>query len=1111
MTGSRYIKHSLIGLLSVFLIAIFLVQFALGGALFWLKTENGQRWVQAQIQEQLEPHGYMLRFSRFSYSFPQGLRVHDLEFSDTDGLLGMMDYIVLRPRIFPLAAKQAKLGVEIGTLTLYRLPSFDQKDDKGDDALLDKEEQLEPEPDAVTPFALQPFEIPDLHFYHFALNDLQIGKMILHAGLAGEEELKFAPRLRIETTIKEQRFVDLSGALTIKPIKAVSAISVPPQPEKMTAQDNEKPASAQNRLPEKIELRARIDSSTGAMNIERFSIQSPDIIFETSAALSNENFTLNGEATLPEYKQKGLEKIKIDAQIENPFTADNGHVKIQTAYQDVPIILAADIQKTDEIISVEITESSAPDLSLSGQVEYDTALNNMAGAVELRADNLARYNELSSQPLSGSGVIKLALKPHVAQPDIQSATLEILLQNFGYDDVANVQQIAFTADMPYIQNIYPERAELRLEQARLEGDIAIEHGVFTLQQNTDNTAHSLLLDIRSILQGQAVQLGGAMDILNLIAVADDIKMDEINADAADINASDNAAAKTPQIRNIDLTLGIADETISIRGAAGLDALDIAIRTREFLLASLPGDIDLPPQFSALALDLDVAINGSAKAPKIESALSMTKPLEVMNGLPLNLSLTASYEDGMAQANLRGTGEGIEDLSGEFSIPVRLAFYPFDFVLSENAPLRGALNLRGKIDDLAQLALPPDQELRGNVSALAEVSGTLAAPLFSGQIDVENGYYTHAVMGGAFHDLSLQARLDEQNVQLVSLSAHDGADGRLSGSGVLGLTDLTRTNINLQLGDFHLFQSRMVDGTLSSALNLSGQRGNASENSVLKLAGTIDLGAFDIRIPERFHASIPQLNIVESAADERATPLADMIALEIAIRAENRIFVRGWGLDAEFGGALDMSGTLGEPAIHGTLSSIRGRYEEFGKRFDIDRANLRFQGSVPPSPYLDIVASTDAGTARASITLSGAFEEPSLRLSSVPAMPQDEILSRILFGRDLNRITPFQAIQLKQTVDRFTGRGGGNNFDPLSMVRSVTGLDDIRVDTDEEGVASVGVGKYLTEKVYLEVERSGAEGSGAAKLQIELTPRITVESEVGQDAQGGAGVFWRWDY
>jgi len=231
---------------------------------------------------------------------------------------------------------------------------------------------------------------------------------------------------------------------------------------------------------------------------------------------------------------------------------------------------------------------------------------------------------------------------------------------------------------------------------------------------------------------------------------------------------------------------------------------------------------------------------------------------------------------------------------------------------------------------------------------------------------------------------------------------------------------------------------------------------------------------------------------------------------VKVHAPGRIFVRGWGLDAEFGGDLEVSGTLAGPLVNGSFESIRGRYEEFGKRFALDHAKLRFQGKVPPSPYLDIKATTTAGDVQASVLLSGPVAKPGIAFASVPALPEDEVMSRILFGKTMSGITPFQAIQLTQTLQRFSGNGGGG-FDPLGTLRNATGLDDIRVDSEEGGDTSVGVGKYLTEKVYLEVEKGAVATSGDATIEIELTPSIKVDSKIGQDAQSGAGIFWSHDY
>jgi translocation and assembly module TamB len=351
---------------------------------------------------------------------------------------------------------------------------------------------------------------------------------------------------------------------------------------------------------------------------------------------------------------------------------------------------------------------------------------------------------------------------------------------------------------------------------------------------------------------------------------------------------------------------------------------------------------------------------------------------------------------------------------------------------------------------------------------------------------------------------LNADLSPSGIDIKTLTARDGEKGTLDGKGHVDFADNAKTNATLTLNNFHLLKSDKAEGFASAALNVTGK------NSGYQIGGTVDLGEFNITVPEQFQTNIPQLNIIEPDAEQKDSELLQSIDLVLAVHAPGRVFVRGWGLDAEFGGDLEVSGTLAAPQVNGAFESIRGRYEEFGKRFALDQAKLRFQGAVPPSPYLDIKATTTAGDVQASVLLTGPVAKPGIAFASVPALPEDEVMSRILFGKTMSGITPFQAIQLTQTLQRFSGNGGGG-FDPLGTLRSATGLDDIRVDSEEGGETSVGVGKYLTEKVYLEVEKGAGATSGAATIQIELTPSIKVDSKIGQDAQGGAGIFWSRDY
>ena len=278
-----------------------------------------------------------------------------------------------------------------------------------------------------------------------------------------------------------------------------------------------------------------------------------------------------------------------------------------------------------------------------------------------------------------------------------------------------------------------------------------------------------------------------------------------------------------------------------------------------------------------------------------------------------------------------------------------------------------------------------------------------------------------------------------------------------------------------------------------------------------MSGKITTDKVNVTIPDRFNNAIPKLNIVKKNTKKLTAPdFMKIVKLNLKLVAEKQVFVRGHGLDAEFGGEIKVSGTLAAPLYNGTFKSKRGRYEEFGKRFDLNRALLRFQGAVPPSPYLDILAETNVQDITAQISISGNIEKLVVKLSSASNLPQDEVLSRILFGKNMTKISPFQAVQLTNTLRRFSGKGG-SRFEPLSILRKTTGLDDLQVERDEDGEMTIGAGKYITDKVYLEARAGSGQSSSAAKVKIDLTPNIKAESKIGQDSKAGGGIFWQWDY
>ena len=126
------------------------------------------------------------------------------------------------------------------------------------------------------------------------------------------------------------------------------------------------------------------------------------------------------------------------------------------------------------------------------------------------------------------------------------------------------------------------------------------------------------------------------------------------------------------------------------------------------------------------------------------------------------------------------------------------------------------------------------------------------------------------------------------------------------------------------------------------------------------------------------------------------------------------------------------------------------------------------------------------------------------------MPRDEVMARLLFDRSLSSITPVQALKLARAIDSLAG-GGRLGF--LDRAQSAVGLDRVEMvqSGEEGGSTALSVGKYVSEEAYVEVEKGLGADEGKVSVEVEVTPRITVETEVGADAAGGVEVKWKWDY
>lgn len=1067
--SKHFLLRSLLLIASLLILAVVVLQVGLLVSINALNTGKAHHYIQAQVTSALAKSGYNATFDKVFYDPVRGITIHNLTVLDKDGIIAAADKLSLDISFSKIPLRQLDMIIDAGEINVLRLGRA-----------LPEEEPMSSET------TLQPFTSPDVYFKSFKIFRLNINKLNIGADIAGQP-LSFSPVLEAELGMGHRLTVD--AVLLPKPSARLGNFS----------------------LPEKIEVQGMVTPSTLSFAVGKFSILSPDYhldgkgegqliengplhiniaaAYPDLGAITQDNFEsanltldidgfynhprmrINGAIIPLSLKHKGLNDIILSTTADNISGDTKGNIRVQSSYQKEPISLEAMLAYGDHNLTLESVKGIAPVLTLDGVGRFSMLNNLFDGKLSIAASDLSYYKDFLSMDMAGALKADFVLRPanELQALDVLATAMRI---KFDTNSLGRADGELHFAD---INHLWPQSGHIQIS------DFALS-------------------DIISLRKVEAGIKAAGQDNYNL-SLSGNGKMFSAVSFKGNMNVSD-VAGNFPSFSDIRLTTTLGKSVVSVAGGLDAKAVDLKVSTKNFRGADIPAE--LPDTFARLRLDGDVVMSGPPASPSTKAHF-IVSDIDTGRYKNLKVVMDANHQDGKGLFSFSGKGTGIKTLQAQTVFPVAFSIVPFAFDMDVKAPLSGDMSADFELGAMSSLILPPTQKFSGDLQAHAKLAGTLEGPDVQGALQIYNGQFTDEQNGITLRSMNVNSSFTKDAIVIQSIRATDGEKGQVNGKGRIDFIEERGTNLSLTLKKFHLPSSNLADGMLDATFSLA----NSGEGYILN--GMIDIDHMNIIVPETFQSKIPELNIVKRGEEEGSSSFPGTLSLAIKVNAPNRIFVRGWGLDAEFGGEVDISGDATAPLFNGNLSSKRGRYEEFGKRFTLTRANLRFQGELPPSPYLDIEATTPANDVTAAILLAGPVAQPSITFSSTPVLPKDEVLSLLLFGRDTARITPFQAVQLAQTLRRFSGEGGGGGLNPLEMLRSATGLDDISVETDANGETNVGVGKYLTDKVYLEFQKGKAPTSGGANIQIELTPSINVQSEIGQDAQAGGGIFWKKDY
>ncbi|MBN2467478.1 MAG: translocation/assembly module TamB domain-containing protein [Deltaproteobacteria bacterium] len=482
---------------------------------------------------------------------------------------------------------------------------------------------------------------------------------------------------------------------------------------------------------------------------------------------------------------------------------------------------------------------------------------------------------------------------------------------------------------------------------------------------------------------------------------------------------------------------------------------------------------------------------------------------------LELTISGKIEKGTSQFLIILTDSAGVSFEAETKLPLIFSLVPFHISVPHNENIGGYL--KGAID-LAMI--PPffhldDHMAEGRCNLELALSGTPEAIALTGSGSVQEGRYENIRTGTIIKNISAGLQSEGRKLFLRSLDARDNDKGTLAATGWFDLDPINHFPFYLALDLRNASLVRLPDftGTETGTIHLSGTFLES------ELTGTVTVENAELRLLKSYMAEITDLEVIEITTDTKSHTIGQphpspgsSLMLNLECSFPGRFYILGRGLDSEWKGALKITGPLPHPKFTGELNVVRGFYDLFDKRFRLSRGNITSMGTDPPSLHLSVVAEKKQNDMTARIHLLGNPSDLRITLESEPSMPSDEILARVLFGRNSATITPIQAIQLAHAMETLAGKDT-NIFGFMDYTRKLLKVDRLTLEqrSGENTATSLNVGKYLREGMYVEVDKRLDSQEASISVEAEITPNVTVESETGTRSQGGIGLNYKFDY
>ena len=549
----------------------------------------------------------------------------------------------------------------------------------------------------------------------------------------------------------------------------------------------------------------------------------------------------------------------------------------------------------------------------------------------------------------------------------------------------------------------------------------------------------------------------------------------------------------------ELKLGAQQAELELQGPIWPDAaLRISLRKVQPDLVNA----FIPEMLASGSIEAHAELHGDLRRPIGQAELNATglrSADDVALGVPpANLHASAALKGSTADLDVRLNAGADSQLNITGQVPLA-----FDGAV--DAKVSGKVSV-GIINPLLEAR---GQHADGTLEIDASVQGSVQAPQIGGTARLLQASLRDYGRGVSITNIEAELEGEAGAVKIKSMTAV-AAPGTLKVTGSVGvLQPKIPIDIKIVAANAQPIVSKLITANLDADLHISG-----TLREHVEVDGKLLLNRTLIGIPNSLPPNVAVLDVRrrgKAAAPPPDKPL--IVALNVAVHAPRQILVQGRGLDAEMGGDLHIGGSSDSPLVSGDFLLLRGNFSIAGNKLTFTSdSNVSFNGTGLQNrldPTLDFTANStvnsSSGDASVSLRITGLADAPQFEFTSVPALPQDEIMALLLFGTPANALSPLQLAQVGVALASLSGVGGDSNLNPLVKIQKSLGLDRLNVGagtttntgtgTTENTGASIQAGRYISKRVYIEGKQS-TTGTSQLEADIDLTKRLKLQTKLG---------------